>query len=180
MGNYLGHFIPASPVHVADTDDDKYLIGRDISIFNGNVVGRQPHYVWSVIEVKKKQEKLSGDGKGQLVDYLCRMADSQPGRIKFTGLPTNINENVFTTVERCSNAVGNRCTIYRACRFEQAMAFVVKILSDNAELPDRYPFSPSLGLIHRYLGQGAGGAVAEFHLQDPPDDMIDLGHLPVP
>ena len=26
--------------------------------------------------------------------------------------------------------------------------------------------------------QGAGGAVAEFHLQDPPDDMIDLGHLP--
>jgi len=176
---YIASFVKEGSPWVADTHENPFLDGRapKLSIFEGSTYGESAELLWTPIEVKFRNDTLTKAAKGRLLDYLYRMSEFQAERTTFTGWLTNIKENVFITLDR-SPERNDSHTIYHNCSFRDALAFMVEILSSDAERPRRGPFSRSLGDWVTHLGSGAGGTVAKFQLCSIPDDMIPVRPLP--
>ncbi|KAA8894079.1 hypothetical protein FN846DRAFT_913285 [Sphaerosporella brunnea] len=153
---------------VFDTHNNDYLNKKKPDLTVSLPVIKSPHaaYVRTLVDMKARNVKLDNDGRGHVLGYLYNVAKVQTSRTRFTGLLSNIDENIFIVVVR-SDTGRFRAWCHAPVSFEQAMAHIKDIANDPLETPFNPKFSWELGNIRQHLGTTPQSVVAEFALPSP-------------
>lgn len=147
-----------------NTSRNPYLNGLepDITLALYGVPRPNPVSVLVVVEVKKRSSTLGTDSNlGQLLDYLVAMMAEQQGRRFFSGVISNVTENLVVTLEvtatGCALVEHYPCSIYEILAYLHETALV-----QASHRPPTLGFSPSLGPIEKRLGFTGKSVVGQF------------------
>lgn len=147
-----------------DTSHNPYLTGLEPDLTLALYGVRVPNSVsvLVVVEVKKRNCAVGTDGiLGQLLDYLVALAAEQEGRRFFTGVVSNVSQNLVVTLE----VTGTGCALvehYPSNIYETLAYLRETSLIEHAHRPPTLGFSPSLGPMERRLGNTRESVVGQF------------------
>ncbi|KAA8893065.1 hypothetical protein FN846DRAFT_914518 [Sphaerosporella brunnea] len=165
----LSSLITKTQGSVIDTHDTAYLksLKPDITVCAPMITRVHGAYAQIIMELKSRGVALDASCCGQLLNYMYAQAKMQPFRTRFTGLLSNIDENVSIVMEQKSNG-STHAWSYARVRFDRAVEFLVALMFDDSETPLHPHFSSGLGKIQQHLGMSTNNVVASFRLRKPP------------
>lgn len=147
-----------------NTSRNPYLTGLepDLTLALYGVRTPDPVSVLVLVEVKKLSAALGTDAiLGQLLDYLVALMGEQQGRRFFTGVISNVSENLVVTLEvtdtGCAIVEHHISTIYETLAYLHETSLV--------QLSHRSPtlgFAPGLGPMEKRLGHTRQSVVGQF------------------
>lgn len=147
-----------------DTSRNPYLNGLepDLTLAVHGVTRPDPVNVLVLVEVKKRHSALGTDKVlGQILDYLVALMAEQEGRRFFTGVLSNVSENLVVTLEvtgtGCALVEHHISTIYETLAFLYDTA-----LAQHSHRPPTLGFSLALGTMEKRLGNTRKSVVGQF------------------
>lgn len=148
------------------------LEGRkpDFSITTGGLKMFDPYSIIAIWEAKAYKNDLNKDGLGQLYSYLKLLSVTQPDRLKFVGVLSNLRQNQVVTLTKIPAKTKDTapefiCKSYRPIELGAVITYLRdSILPDPEFHPHVTSFSYDLGDITRRLGNPAFNLVAAFEV----------------
>lgn len=148
------------------------LEGRkpDFSITTGGLRMFDRYSIIAIWEAKAYKNDLNKDGLGQLYSYLKLLSVTQPDRLKFVGVLSNLRQNQVVTLTKVPAKTKDTaptfiCKSYRPIELGAVITYLRdSILPDPEFHPQVTPFSYDLGEITRRLGNPAFNLVAAFEV----------------
>ncbi|KAA8910160.1 hypothetical protein FN846DRAFT_1006463, partial [Sphaerosporella brunnea] len=165
----LSSLIAKTQRTVIDTHDTAYLnnLKPDITVCAPMITCAHGAYARIIMELKSRGVALDASCRGQLLNYMYAQANMQLFRARFTGLLSNIDDNVFIVMERKRDG-STHAWAYAPVRFDRAVEFLMALVFDDSETPLHPHFSSGLGKIQQHLGMSTNNVVASFRLRKPP------------